>query len=517
MATYNKTAKRANRTINTQGHAAHAYDKKTELVTRVATCLVNEPKAYGDTTDEIVALAHEVAEADPGFVARLAVYARRELMMRTVSHLLVCVLAESDAVRGTGYLRAAARGVVRRGDDVTGVLACWKTRHPESMTPPDGIRKGLRDAMESFGAEDATRYLGRTDSFKMRDALRVLHPSVTDPKLREAFDAVVKQTARRPETWETELVSRGNTAETWNDLVARGRVPAMALARNLRNVIDAGTNLAPVIAALEDEATIRRSGMLPFRLYTAWREAAGASIDGWGWGTHFKLREARPLPTSLTRALNHAMLACAGNLPDLPGRTAVIIDGSGSMTGSLSERSSVSVLEAAAAIAAGIVARTDDAVVAVFGNDASLVTIASPDSPIATACSIICACDGGVTNMSSAVELLIEKNVDVDRVIVISDNEVNAGRRCTLTSLADRYRAHVGHDVWFHGWDVAGYGTTQLAGPKTSALCGFSERVLEFVAATESGMDGIAERIARLELPRRGAGLRAPLRYEDAS
>ena len=218
MANFNAVTRKCMHTTNRSGHDAYRMDPKTELVSRVASCLVAEPKAYGDTTDELVELAREVAYAEPGFVARLAVYARRVLNLRAVSHLLVVTLADSHGAQGTGLVRAATRGVVRRGDDVTGVIATWGALHPNAHLAP-GIRKGLRDAMESFGPEDATRYLGRDRELKMRDALRICHPHVEDPALRATFDAVVAGTARRPETWETELSERGLPAFSgtcWN-------------------------------------------------------------------------------------------------------------------------------------------------------------------------------------------------------------------------------------------------------------------------------------------------------------
>ena len=512
MATFNTSTKHALRDTNRSGHAAYAYpDEKTRLVTYTATCLVGEPKFYGDTESELEVCAAAVAATDPAFVARLAIYTRRVLMLRSVSQLLVCILAESPAARGTGLIRAAARGIVRRGDDVCGTVACWKTRHPDASLP-DGLRKGLRDAMETFSPEDITRYLCEHHAVTMRDALRIVRPSTDNAELARAFHECVRRTARRPETWETELSARGNTAEVWADLFAHHRVAPMAAVRNLRNMLDAHADLQPAIDLLGDPEAIKRSGILPFRLYAAW-----AALTQVHTARFRATRDCTPcvVPSALVKAIDAALAASVDNLSELPGKTIVIVDGSGSMFQTLSQDGSVTVLECAATLAAGIATRCEDICLIVFDNDARIVPLTAPASPLSSIRDIVSACDGGITNMASAVKLAAQCGVDADRVIIISDNEVNSGYRNTLTTLADNYRKTVGHDVWFHGWDIAGYGTTQIAGPKTSYICGFSDRVIDLVALAETGFDSITKRIEHVCLPERGSRIKAEVAYNE--
>ncbi len=204
MATFNVKSKHSPKTHNIEGHAAYRYNDKVELLTRVATCMVGEPAFYGNTTDGTLQLATSVAERDPAFVAKLAVYARNTLMMRSVSHMLVCVVAASRAAQGTGLVRACARGVVRRGDDVTNVLAAWRALYPGRQFP-NGMVKGLRDAMEQFSSYDVAKYRELGKAVSMRDALRIVHPKPKDPEVAAAFDACVAGTLARPVSWETEL------------------------------------------------------------------------------------------------------------------------------------------------------------------------------------------------------------------------------------------------------------------------------------------------------------------------
>ncbi|KAF6778821.1 hypothetical protein AHF37_01243 [Paragonimus kellicotti] len=45
-----------------------------------------------------------------------------------------------------------------------------------------------------------------------------------------------------PLTWETELSKNKNTAESWGKLILTGKLPYMAMLRNLRNIIKSGVS-----------------------------------------------------------------------------------------------------------------------------------------------------------------------------------------------------------------------------------------------------------------------------------
>ena len=57
-------------------------------------------------------------------------------------------------------------------------------------------------------------------------------------KRTELTDKVYNDTLEIPYTWETELSSKGNTKEVWDELVNSGKLPIMATIRNLRNILD---------------------------------------------------------------------------------------------------------------------------------------------------------------------------------------------------------------------------------------------------------------------------------------
>ena len=105
--------------------------------------------------------------------------------------------------------------------------------------------------------------------------------------------------------------------------------------------------------------------------------------------------------------------------------------------------------------------------------------------------------------MGAAFDLLMASGFDADRVIVLSDSEVNSpfrGTTQTIQCKLDEYREQVGHDVWCHAIDLMGYGTQQFLGPQVNVMGGWSEQVLHFLALAESGFGGLVEEIEAVNL-----------------
>uniref|UniRef100_A0A8C6DQZ2 Telomerase associated protein 1 n=1 Tax=Moschus moschiferus TaxID=68415 RepID=A0A8C6DQZ2_MOSMO len=76
----------------------------------------------------------------------------------------------------------------------------------------------------------------------------------------------------RPETWERELSLRGNKATVWEELIDSGKLPFMAMLRNLRNLLRAGISARHhelVLQRLQHAKTVIHSRQLPFRFLNA--------------------------------------------------------------------------------------------------------------------------------------------------------------------------------------------------------------------------------------------------------
>ena len=97
----------------------------------------------------------------------------------------------------------------------------------------------------------------------------------------------------------------------------------------------------------------------------------------------------------------------------------------------------------------------------------------------------------GSTNPAAAFDLIRREHKVYDRIIFISDNEVN-GR---LTSSA--YKQYI-HDVcspYIYGIDLCAYGTAALAGDKVSYYFGYGPSMYEAVAAHEFNPESVMKQI----------------------
>lgn len=166
MAKFNQEA--TIRTTNIEGHPAYSMTDKDKLISQVLTSFFNEEKFYGDNSQEIIETLKRVIKNDPEFVSKLAVFARREFNMRSISHVLTCYLA--NAVEGKPYTKATVKGVVLRGDDVTEILSCYLSNFGKPI--PNSLRRGLGKVLSTFDAYTLAKYKGDGKSVKMRDADR---------------------------------------------------------------------------------------------------------------------------------------------------------------------------------------------------------------------------------------------------------------------------------------------------------------------------------------------------------
>src|SRR5262249_3608710 len=128
-----------------------------------------------------------------------------------------------------------------------------------------------------------------------------------------------------PDTWEVSLSSGKDKRETFERLIADGKLGGLALLRNLRLMQNAGVPRKTVAGAI---VAMRADRILPYRFITAARYAPDFEPE-----------------------LEAAMLKSIKDYARLPGRTRLLIDVSGSMFAPLSAQSEMTRAEAACGLA----------------------------------------------------------------------------------------------------------------------------------------------------------------------
>jgi hypothetical protein len=480
VAKFNFSSRLQNLSVNKEGHAAYATSGKELLVTQVLTSFFNEPKFYGDNS--LMDAVESVLAADAAFVAKLACYARRVFHMRSVSHALTAALAHS--VNGKPYIRKTVPHAVVRADDMTEILAAYISMYGRPV--PNGLKKGLADALHKFDEYALAKYKGERNALKLRDLLRICHPTPETAEESALWKRVINNGLATPLTWETELSARGNNAESWEKLIGSGSVGYMALLRNLRNIIAAAPpNIDKVFDIIANPEQVRKSRQLPFRFLSAYKE----------------LQYVTESTSKVFDALEAAVEASVENIAPIPGKTCVVVDVSGSMRFPVSERNRISCAEIGLMLGLLAARVCEESMFLTFDTSLHKIPV-SKNAGILSEMNNI-PVQGGGTDMELPFRYLTDNKIKTDRILIFSDNEVNQGASDKpVQALADRYRSKVSPDCWVHAVDLQGYGTQQFAGRRTNIIAGWSEKILEFIMLAEEGSGTLVKRIDEYEISR---------------
>ena len=486
--------KNTDKTVNRDGFPAYKMQDKEQLVTAVLTTMFGEPKFYGSTDEDIFVLATVICGEEPSFVAKLACYARNVANMRSVSHVLACIIAHE----AHEYTRAVIRNIIVRPDDITEIMACYKQMYGKPF--PNALKREIAEQIQRFDEYALAKYNSRGMSMKLRDVLRITHPTPKDAETEALFRKVLDDTLETPYTWETELSEKGNTKEVWDELIASGKVGYMALLRNLRNIVKCGADIAPVLKVLSDPERVKKSRQLPFRFFSAYR----------------MLEQENLMTPEIHRALENALTVSVENLDTVPGRTLIAVDVSGSMGSCISRKSTVMCSEIAGLLGAMSSRICEDAAVCYFDCPGGWSCLRGDKGYIVEHYgkydSILEICrkhifSGGGTQMDLPMKYALEEDKSAsikpfDRVIYFSDNVCNSSSYGikTVQSMVDKYRKKYNPDFWVHGVDLQGYGTQQFCGKNFNLIAGWSDKVLEFILLAEKGIGSLVQTIEEYQM-----------------
>lgn len=481
MSKFNTT--NSNKTTNKCGYTAYKMADKEKLTTQCLCSFFRENKYYGDTSNELIQTAENILNNEPKFVANLARYVRKEMHLRSVSHALTALIAHN--INSKEYIKEVVADVVERPDDITEILACYINMFGKPI--PNGLKKALGSSIGKFNEYQISKYNGGNKQVKFRDVLRITHPTPQNDKQNELFNKIINDTLPTAERWETELSANGNTKEVWEKLIEENKLGYMAMLRNLRNIINVQpNNINKVYDKLSNKEEVLKSKQLPFRFFSAYRE----------------IQNLPNYSSKILDVLETAIEYSVENLPKLQGKTIIAIDTSGSMNDNISLKSTIRCCDIARLIGVLATKICDDYIVYTFNTELSKITFSSKNGIIETAMNI--PVNGGGTNLTLPLKEIIDNKIKADRMIMISDNEINSSYingsfwHCsdkTCQSLADIYRNTINKDFWVHAIDLQGYGTQQFIGNKTNIIAGWSEKVLEFVNLAEEGIDTQVKRI----------------------
>ena len=373
MAKFNekKIAKQPTET-NFMGEKAFKMEDKAELVSTVMTTFLHN-EYYENESEKVSRIHSLLSKVDPLFAAKLAIYARNEGNLRSVTHLVSADIAKY--IGGTDWAKRFYNKIVVRPDDMSEILSAYA--HINGMGQkdikkiPNAIKRGFKTAIERLDAYQLDKYKMNNRSVSMIDLIRLFHPKGNN-KNAEAFKRLVNGETL-DDLYETKILEKkmtkaGNetkdaTLEEKNEAKREAIVevldnvkgmPIMNLIRNLRNIIlYAHDKVDDACAQLRIEKKILNSRLLPFRFATAYGEIEKMKYSDQKANTNIVF-ESDIKTSSLTNeqfdecktkvldALEDALQYSVANIPELEGNVAILVDHSGSVRGDCGGSSRVS-------------------------------------------------------------------------------------------------------------------------------------------------------------------------------
>ena len=499
---FNTSKKDVSSTVNYEGARAYNLTPELELYSAVVTASFHD-QFYEGSENQLVRIRELIKKNDPQFVARLAVYAREKMYLRSIPLALAVELAKVHT--GNALVSNMVNRVVQRADEITELLACYALSNKRQETKKlhrlsKQIQKGLSMAFNKFDEYQFAKY-NRAAAVTLKDALFIVHPKPKDDDQQLLFDKIAQDELQVPYTWETTLTTTGQVKYSdagdrqkafryaWEQLIDSNMMGYMAMIRNLRNLLQADVDdriIKKVCAHLTDEKAVLHSKQLPFRFLSAYRE----------------LKQVKHKRTKdVLEALETAIKISVQHLKGFDDDTRIVIacDVSGSMQTALSARSVVKYYDIGLLLGMLLQYKCKNVMTGMFGDKWKVVDL--PKKNILANVDAFYKREGEVgysTNGYKVLADLIKSKHVADKVMMFTDCQMwdsttnNQNDQNTLAAQWQLYKYMVPH-AKLYLFDLAGLGQTPVSvgGNDVFLISGWSDKVFEILAAIENGQDAV--------------------------
>ncbi|WP_224994404.1 TROVE domain-containing protein [Cesiribacter sp. SM1] len=496
---FNFLASKKQQTVNHEGSLAWKMGPAAELYATVVTASLSD--TFYEAADKRLERIRTLIQLnDPCFVAKLAVYARTQMHLRSIPLVLVVELAKLH--KGDSLISRTVAAVVQRADEITELLAYYQMSNSRSGTKKlnrlsKQLQKGLALAFTRFDEYQFAKY-NRDTAVKLRDALFLVHPQSKSDSQQALYDKIAANALATPYTWETELSALGQqpyeSAEAktaafrakWEELIDSNKLGYMALLRNLRNILEAGVSgdhMQKVCSYLSNERAVANSKQLPFRYLAAYREI-GQLASGY---------------TSLVlNALEDAVQLSIRNLKGFGLDTAVVVacDVSGSMQQPISKKSKVLLYDIGLMLGMLLQNRCQNVVTGMFGNSWKIINL--PQRRVLANVQEFYRREGEVgyaTNGYLVIRDLIKRKLKADKVILFTDCQLWDSRGWG-NHIAEEWKKYkqIAPGARLYLFDLAGYGHApiDLKNNDVFLIAGWSDKVFDVLEAIEGGGSALA-------------------------
>ena len=454
---------------NFMGEMAFKMEDKEELISTVMTTFL-QGEYYEKESTKIARIQELLKKVDPLFAAKLAIYARNEGNLRSVTHFVAAEIAKY--VSGTDWGKRFYNRIVVRPDDMSEIVSAYA--HINGMSQkdiskiPNAMKGGFKTALERLDAYQLDKYKMKNREVSLIDLIRLFHPK-GNQKNAEAFKRLVNGESLEG-LYETKILEKEMTKagqltkgatedekkeakhEAIGEILGNVKgMPIMNLIRNLRNIIlYAPDKVEDACVQLRIKDKILKSRLLPFRFATAYAE-----VEKMTWGNpnadtaiafesdkaECELTKAQfnSLKRSVLDALEDAIQYSVGNIPELEGNVAILVDHSGSCRGDAGGSSVVSAFSKTSTAMIGnlfgsmMAYRQKNVYIGLFGDrlidvpmdrNMKMLDFNKKSFDEGARCGL-----GTETGIYDFMRKCVDEKKKVDNVVVFSDCQIGSGER----------------------------------------------------------------------------------------
>lgn len=422
-------------TVNEAGGRAYSLSDQAALAQLVLTGCFNNT-FYTTGEDQQKKILELCAKVCPTYVAKLAVYARKNGHMKDSPAVLLGYLAVHHALQ----FGLAARHVLDGGRMVRNLVQVCRSGILGHTAIPRPARRALVKWLQDRPGDKLFRDTVGNDP-SIADILRMLHPKPKDtaqgllwnyilgrgdeetwghlPQVIQMFERFKRERTVLPDVPFQMLTGQKLTRDNWRALAPKLswqelRQSLNALAKNgafdarLGNIGD--HYIRDLATKLSCPNEVAKARVLPYQLLT----------------TFLHLDPA--VPREFGAALQDAMEHATKNVPEVPGENYWFVDVSGSMkspvTGTRQGATSKATCRQVAALIAASFARVNKTCYVVPFSDRLYPTfkVNTRDS-VMTIAQQLTALPSGGTNTAQCIQALINGQAKVDSANFVSDNE----------------------------------------------------------------------------------------------
>jgi len=483
---------------------AITYSSTSLELAAIAFSSLVEDTFYEKWDEREKRLNEKIDYAPADFIAKLAVFSRREMNLRAFPiYLLLTAIKKGIHKKNPKLFRSAIANTINRADELSEFLAVYQKINGKIKPLANIVKKGIADAFKKFDEYQFAKYKRERAIVTLKDALYLTHPKPETKEQSELFKKIKDNKLNIPYTWEVKLSEIPaddieGRREFWKDIISKRKLGYMAALRNLRNILKvADDELVEMISVyIKDKNLLVKSRIFPFRLLSAYKEINLLLTQSTEWQIDVKEEHI----IKILQALKDAVEVSLGEVMakeefwQRDERTLVAIDVSGSMDSSISVRSRITLKDIS--IFYGILAKNylKDSKVGLFGYSWKMVDELIDDNIFASHDRLSKVEVGCSTNGYLAIKWLLDNKVKVDRIIMFTDCQLwdssyyLDSESNIFGKLFYNYKK-VNPKVKLYIFDLAGYGTTPVDVREGGVyfISGYSDKIFQAISYIEKG------------------------------